>query len=352
MTVGEKNINKINKTILLVGERGAGKSTLINALLSYTMGVKREDEVWFQIVSEEKSQTSDVIVYEIFGFEDETLPYSLTIIDTPGYGDTRGLEHDDIISERLLDLFRSDDGVHEVHAVGLVMKASVNRLSDRLMYVFDSMTSLFGKDMEKNITALITHSDGNRPDNPLKALEVGNIKCAKNEKNEPVHFLFDNCQCEKRAEENTISENLWDLTQKNMDQLTDFLEKSSPQKVMKIAEVLNERIRLKACIQNLKERIDLEQIALKAASVSTIVPLELLIEKMEEKEDTEKAQKLKEMRIYWELELAKPGLDGALSIPRLLGTIPSSILDHGVLEKKDTLRNPVQLTPKKFTRIL
>uniref|UniRef100_A0AAZ1X397 Septin-type G domain-containing protein n=1 Tax=Oreochromis aureus TaxID=47969 RepID=A0AAZ1X397_OREAU len=260
MTVGEKNINKINKTILLVGERGAGKSTLINALLSYTMGVKREDEVWFQIVSEEKSQTSDVIVYEIFGFEDETLPYSLTIIDTPGYGDTRGLEHDDIISERLLDLFRSDDGVHEVHAVGLVMKASVNRLSDRLMYVFDSMTSLFGKDMEKNITALITHSDGNRPDNPLKALEVGNIKCAKNEKNEPVHFLFDNCQCEKRAEENTISENLWDLTQKNMDQLTDFLEKSSPQKVMKIAEVLNERIRLKACIQNLKERIEYIQL--------------------------------------------------------------------------------------------
>ncbi|CAI5657739.1 septin-2-like [Oreochromis niloticus] len=119
MTVGEKNPGKTNKTILLVGETRAGKSTLINALLNYSMGVKWEDEVWFQIIEEEdrsqtETQTSDVIVYEIFGFEDKTLPYSLTIIDTPGYGDTRGIGHDDIISHRLLDLFGSHDGVREI----------------------------------------------------------------------------------------------------------------------------------------------------------------------------------------------------------------------------------------------
>ncbi|XP_065326020.1 uncharacterized protein LOC135932518 [Pelmatolapia mariae] len=265
MTVGEKNPNKTNRTVLLVGETGAGKSTLINALLNYTMGVKWEDEVWFTMVEEKKksqsegqteSQTSDVIVYEIFGFEDETLPYSLTIIDTPGYGDTRGIACDDIISHRLLDLFGSDDGVHEVHAVGLVMKASDNRLGDRLLYVFDSVMSLFGKNMEKNIVALITHSNGRRPENVFKALEVGNIKCAKKGKNQPVYFLFDNCQHGERREENTISKNTWEITQKNMHQFTDFLEKSGPQKLMRTVEVLNDWIRLKASIQNLKERIE------------------------------------------------------------------------------------------------
>nr|XP_024656023.1 septin-2B-like [Maylandia zebra] len=303
MTVGEKNQYKTNRTILLVGETGAGKSTLINALLNYTMGVKWEDRVWFQIVEEKKkrgqtggqteSQTSDVIVYEIFGFEDKTLPYSLTIIDTPGYGDTRGTEHHDIISHRLLDLFGSDDGVHEVHAVGLVMKASDNRLSDRLLYVFDSVMSLFGKNLEKNIIALITHSDGSRPESPLKALEVAKIKWAKNEKNKPVFFLFNNSQYEDRTEENNSSKHSWELTQENMNQLTDFMGKSNPQKLMKTGEVLNERIRLKACIQNLKERIKLAEL-----KQTEIRQKREALKKHEEKQREEKKKLEEAKKIY------------------------------------------------------
>uniref|UniRef100_A0A3Q0S2Z4 AIG1-type G domain-containing protein n=1 Tax=Amphilophus citrinellus TaxID=61819 RepID=A0A3Q0S2Z4_AMPCI len=189
MTVGEKNPTKSKKTILLVGETGAGKSTLINALINYSMGVKWEDEVWFQIVEEEKkSQTSDVIVYEIFDFEDQTLPYSLTIIDTPGYGDTRGVEHDDIISQRLMKLFQSENGVYELHAVGLVMKAYDNCLSKQMKSILDSLMTQFGEDLKKNIIALITHSDGITPENLLEALEASDIQCAKNN-NQPVHFM-------------------------------------------------------------------------------------------------------------------------------------------------------------------
>uniref|UniRef100_A0A3B5ALB3 Septin-type G domain-containing protein n=1 Tax=Stegastes partitus TaxID=144197 RepID=A0A3B5ALB3_9TELE len=198
ITVGKRNVNKLNKTILLVGETGAGKSALVNALFNHNMGVKWEDEVWFQIVEEDKrksqteSQTSDVIVYEFFDFEDETLPYPLTIIDTPGFGDTRGAEHDVVISQRLLDLFRSDDGVHEVNAVGLVLKASDNRLSDRQMYVFDSVMSLFGKNLEENIVALITHSNGLPNRIAIQAIEDTKIKCARNEKNQPSSVVLQN----------------------------------------------------------------------------------------------------------------------------------------------------------------
>ncbi|XP_051253547.1 septin-2-like [Dicentrarchus labrax] len=263
MTLGEKNPKKTNKTILLVGETGAGKSTLINALVNYAMGVEWEDDVWFEIVKEEKksqskSQTSDVIVYQIFGFEDKTLPYSLTIIDTPGYGSTAGIEQDAIVSQRLFDLFRSVDGVHEMNAVGLVLRASENRLSDRLRYIFDSVASLFGKDMEMNIVALITHSDGVTPEDALQALEDAEIKCAKNEENEPLHFMFNNRQRKQKTKKNQVAlKNAWDITMDQMRQFTDFLENASPQNLITTVEVLKSRIRLTAYIQNLQERIEL-----------------------------------------------------------------------------------------------
>ncbi|XP_055015759.1 uncharacterized protein LOC129410853 [Boleophthalmus pectinirostris] len=116
-TLGERDPKHLNKTILLVGATGSGKSTLINTLVNFVMGVKFEDKVWFEVITDEKnkpqseSQTTAVSVYDIYGFEGKTVPYSLTIIDTPGYGDTRGLEHDDMVTKKLKDLFCISEGV-------------------------------------------------------------------------------------------------------------------------------------------------------------------------------------------------------------------------------------------------
>ncbi|XP_008400595.1 uncharacterized protein LOC103460265 [Poecilia reticulata] len=257
ITLGDKNEDQSNKTVLLVGETGAGKSTMINALVNYTLGVKFEEEVWYQIVEkEEEGQTSDVIVYQIFGFEGRTLPFSLTIIDTPGFGDAREIKCDNI-GKKIFALFRSEDGVHQINAVGLVMKASDNRLSDRLMYIFDSVMSLFGKDLERNIVALITHSDGRPPKNALQALEATNIKSSTNEFS---YFLFNNCQHEDRTKDRVFLVRANETSLKGCKGFTDFLDKTEPQPLMITVEVLNERIRLTACIQNLKERIKLNEL--------------------------------------------------------------------------------------------
>uniref|UniRef100_A0A672IJD2 AIG1-type G domain-containing protein n=1 Tax=Salarias fasciatus TaxID=181472 RepID=A0A672IJD2_SALFA len=317
MTVGEKNLNRPNKTVLLVGETGTGKSALVNALFNHMMGVTWEDGVWFQLVEDNNSdqtQTLDVMVYQIFGYQGNAPPFSLTIIDTPGFGDTRGIERDVMISERLLDLFRMRGGVHSIHAVGLVVKSFENRLSDRLLYVFNSVMSLFGKDMERNIVALMTHSDGLTPQDALKVLEAAKIKCVRNQKNQPIHFLFDNRQKTERTEEEEFSlKYAWETSEEGLNQFTAFLNEVTPQRLDQTVNVLNERVRLTACIKNLQERkmeeekwkllgeayqhvISLEKIALNVDLVSTYVHYDFLIKEMKERGDQEKVQKLEEMK--------------------------------------------------------
>ncbi|TWW66158.1 uncharacterized protein LOC130517331 [Takifugu flavidus] len=261
VTVGTKKVNRLNKTILLLGETETGKSALIDVLVNYAMGVKWEDEVWFKIVEEEmtrqsESQTSDVIMYQIFGFEGKTLPFSLTLVDTPGYGDNRDDINDDIIAERLLDWFTSDGGVHEVHAVGLVLKASVNRLSDRLGYVFDSVASLFGANMEENIFALLTHSDGGPPENALTALADAQIKYAKDEQGEPVYFVFNNCQSAQRTGRYTRNlKNAWEDSEDEMKQFMEVLNVTEAQTLRTTVEVINQRNQLKDCIINIQDKL-------------------------------------------------------------------------------------------------
>ncbi len=117
-----------------------------------------EDEEFYQITEEEhvdqtKSQTSEITVYEVFVEEN---PTSLTIIDTPGYGDTEGYKKDGEISENLSRLFSVEDGIHYIDAVCFVMKASQNRLSGKEFYIFHSVLSLFGRDIENN--SVSTHT--------------------------------------------------------------------------------------------------------------------------------------------------------------------------------------------------
>jgi putative ribosome biogenesis GTPase RsgA len=83
------------KIICVIGQTGAGKTTLLNTLLNYCLGVQITDSVRYRLIVEEglqekkgSSVTNDVTMYHIEGTP-RNPPH--IVVDTPGFGDTRGL---------------------------------------------------------------------------------------------------------------------------------------------------------------------------------------------------------------------------------------------------------------------
>ena len=170
------------KVLMVVGATGAGKSTLINGMVNYLLGVSWDDDFCFKLISDEgalsqaQSQTKDITAYTFHEHKDSPLPYTLTVIDTPGFGDTEGLDKDKRIVKQVKELFslRGPDGIDEIHGIGFVAQASEARLTHTQKYIFDSILSIFGKDMFGNMFMMITFADGQRPP-VLDALKVAGI---------------------------------------------------------------------------------------------------------------------------------------------------------------------------------
>ncbi|KAK2869928.1 hypothetical protein Q8A67_024320 [Cirrhinus molitorella] len=256
--IGQNNEDKPRKVILMIGETGTGKSTLINAMISYIMGVRWEHNIWLEVceISDEQteSQTKAVTLYEVYA---QDSPFSLAVIDTPGFGDTEGFEKDKCVAEALEHLFRSEDGIHEIHTVCLVLKATDARLHERQRYILDEMLSLFGKDIEKNIVLLFTHQEKKTlPKRVLNFVKESLSKYMKND--EYICFQFDNCQSECFDQEDRESYKAsWDNGIENFRKFFSYLNEINPKSLHLTEGVLRVRKQLDACVNNLRDRIEL-----------------------------------------------------------------------------------------------
>ena len=156
----DDNEYKNANIILFIGKTGDGKTTAINAFFNIIKGIKREDKHRFVLIKEPKkekgqaeSQTDGLHLYYIKDKNNKPI----IIIDSQGFGDTRGKEYDELILKAFEYAFTNI--IDRINAVFFIAKSSDSRLDILTKYIFSCATSLFSEDISTNFIFLCTHAD-------------------------------------------------------------------------------------------------------------------------------------------------------------------------------------------------
>ena len=266
------------KIVLIVGETGAGKSTFINSVVNSYYGTQWDDQFRLVLISPEdetdagvirtqtESQTDWVTVYTLYYQPDCAVEYTLTLIDTPGYNDPRGVERDNQTTARLKRFFTmksENGGIDQINGIFFVVKSSTNRLTSAQQYVFHSVLSVFGRDIKENMMLVVTHAGTGRPD-AIEAAKAAGIPTEE-------YFKFDNsvllhANVKTGVDEGDLNDDdsyavdadnlTWKSNVYHMNKFYTKLSKLQPQSLQLTREVLDQRQHLKMILKNHRNEID------------------------------------------------------------------------------------------------
>lgn len=241
------------KVLMVMGATGAGKSTLLNAIANHVLGTRWTDNFRFKLIVEkgtrspDSSQTRNITAY---AFHDTDMPFNLTIVDTPGFGDTGGIERDKEIVKQIKKFFSGEDecSIDQLHGVGFVTKASDSRLTPTQHYIYDSILSIFGIDMHDNIFLMITFADGGY--SPVLSA-VKDIPYKESFKfNNSALYSSDN-----DTDEVSFDSMFWKMGYSSSEKFFDAFSKAERQTLTMTREVLKERDELETLIPGLQDRV-------------------------------------------------------------------------------------------------
>ncbi|KAK8378025.1 hypothetical protein O3P69_018749 [Scylla paramamosain] len=260
---GERRFNVPERVIMLVGATGSGKTTLINGMINYIFGIQWKDTFRFKLITEpnahkqSKSQTTKITSYTLHHMEGFKISYTLTIVDTPGFGDTSGIERDREITETIRRFFQTPgtNGINHIDAIGLVVNSSLARLTGPQKYIFDQILSVFAKDIADNIFLLLTFADGNDPQ-ALSAIKEDKIP-------HQAYFKFNNSalytfQSEERqgadydSDDEGFNEMFWKMGVKSFVKFLHQLKTVESKSLTLTQDVLNERSALQTSIEGIQ----------------------------------------------------------------------------------------------------
>lgn len=196
------------------------------------------------------SQTEWITCYSIYPDVATKLDYALHIVDTPGFGDTRGIQRDQKIIEQIQEMFMlpGDKGMACLDAVCFLVKAPDARLTPSQKYIMDAILSLFGRDMEDNICICITFAEAQEP--PVLA------SLAKSRLPHKYYFKFNNSAlfaCNENKDD--LASGFWKIGMESFDSFFERLDRMETKSLQMTKEVLKTRQDLENTAHNLQSFI-------------------------------------------------------------------------------------------------
>eukprot|EP00466_Bigelowiella_natans_P011983 jgi/Bigna1/43471/e_gw1.79.1.1 len=249
--------------VLMIGETGSGKSTTIDSMMNYYYGVEFKDKFRYRVVKQAKnadqtaSVTSKITLYHLPQVPHQKVKYPVTIIDTMGFGDTRGQDYDEKTTKAIKSLV--DNDLDKIDAICFTITAEKIRLTHFQEYIHNHILSLFARDVSKNIYLLITFCDGKKPP-VLKAIKKAKIPYVKDIRlnNSGFFTRFEKDDSDNEVEEdNALTTMFWDMGMAAFAKFFKALEDTKSVSLTKTKMVLNDRQRLEERILLINQKINL-----------------------------------------------------------------------------------------------
>ena len=152
--------------ILLIGETGSGKTSFLNLLcnskLIEELGTEVDDAKFNRIKHYNDLEIEDSTAHAMASKTSEAKFYNtevckmrMKVIDTPGFGDSRGLEKDKENVAKIIDALRHEE---YVNCVCLVINGRQARMTASLKYVLSEISTILPRQIFDNIIVVFTNS--------------------------------------------------------------------------------------------------------------------------------------------------------------------------------------------------